>query len=162
MIFACGLPFTILQPTAYMQNILASWRAIVDEGVYRVPYPPATRLSLVDLADVAEVAAKVLVEDGHEGAIYELVGSPALRQDDVAAELSARLGRPVRVEEIPLDAWERNAHLAGLSDYAVATLMQMFRYYARHGLVGNPNVLGWLLGRAPTSLGAFLGRQGLE
>jgi uncharacterized protein YbjT (DUF2867 family) len=162
MIFACGLPFTILQPTAYMQNILASWRAIVEQGVYRVPYPPATRLSLVDLADVAEVAAKVLVEDGHEGAIYELVGSAALSQLDVAAALSQRLERPVRVEEIPLDAWERSARSAGMTDYAVTTLLQMFRYYARHGLAGNPNVLGWLLGRAPTSLGVFLGRQALE
>lgn len=156
LILASGLPFTILQPTAYMQNILASWRAIVDEGVYRVPYPPQTRLSLVDVADVAEVAARMLVEDGHESATYELVGCPALSQLDVAAALSERVGRPVRVEEVGLDAWERNARSAGLSDYAVETLMQMFRYYARHGLVGNPNVLGWLLGRAPASLAAFL------
>lgn len=162
MIFASGLPSTILQPTAYMQNILASWRAIVAQGVYRVPYPPATRLSLVDLADIAEVAAKVLVEDGHEGAIYELVGSAALSQLDVAATLSERLERPVRVEETPLDAWERSARSAGMADYAVTTLLQMFRYYARHGLAGNPNVLGWLLGRAPTSLNAFLARQALE
>ena len=162
MVLASGLSFTILQPTAYMQNILASWRALTDEGVYRVPYPPDTRLSLVDVEDVAEVAAKALVEDGHAGASYELVGSPALSQLDVAAALGERLGRAVCVEEIPLDAWERGARVAGLSDYAVTTLMQMFRYYARHGLVGNPNALGWLLGRAPTSLEAFLNRLRLE
>jgi hypothetical protein len=34
----------------------------------------------------------------------------------------------------------------------------MFRYYADHGLIGNPNTLSWLLGRAPASLAGFLGR----
>ncbi len=33
--FASGLDGTILQPTAYMQNLLASWQAIVDDGVFR-------------------------------------------------------------------------------------------------------------------------------
>jgi hypothetical protein len=35
----------------------------------------------------------------------------------------------------------------------------MFRYYAEHGLIGNPNTLHWLLGRAPTTLEVFLERQ---
>ena len=38
------------------------------------------------------------------------------------------------------------------------TLAAMFRYYAEHGLIGNPNTLRWLLGRPPNDLAAFLGR----
>ncbi len=34
------------------------------DGIYRVPYPIETRLSLVDLDDVAEAAALVLTEAG--------------------------------------------------------------------------------------------------
>jgi hypothetical protein len=34
----------------------------------------------------------------------------------------------------------------------------MFQAYARDGLKGNPNVLGWLLGRPPNSLAAFAAR----
>lgn len=67
-LFEAGLPYTILQPAPYMQNLLASWDAITREGVYRTPYPTATRLSLVDLEDVAAVAARVLTETGHVGA----------------------------------------------------------------------------------------------
>jgi hypothetical protein len=37
----------------------------------------------------------------------------------------------------------------------------MFDYYARHGLAGNPNVLTWLLGRAPTTLVEFARRARL-
>jgi len=32
----------------------------------------------------------------------------------------------------------------------------MFRYYADNGLVGNPQVLRWLLGREPTTLEEFI------
>jgi len=37
-IFASGLPFVILQPAIYMQNILGQWQQILDTGVYAVPY----------------------------------------------------------------------------------------------------------------------------
>lgn len=155
-LFESGLPFTILQPAAYMQNILGNWETITAAGLHRVPYPPATHLSLVDLADVAEAAATVLTEPGHDGATYELVGTPPLSQTDVARALARVLDRPVRAEEVPLDAWRQQAKAGGLSSYAVETLLKMFRYYAAHGLAGNPNVLGWLLGREPTSLTDFL------
>jgi NAD(P)H dehydrogenase (quinone) len=78
MLLATNFDLTILQPAAYMQNIVGAWRGIVEDGVFRVPYPADTRLSLVDLADVAEVAARVLTEDGHDGATYELVGTAPL------------------------------------------------------------------------------------
>jgi NAD(P)H dehydrogenase (quinone) len=158
LLFATDLDATILQPTAYMQNIFAGWRSIAEEGVYRVPYPAETRLSLVDLDDVAEAAARVLTETGHSGATYELVGTPPLSQVEVAEALSHALKRPVRAEAQSIEAWETQARAAGMGDYQRDTLIKMFRWYAQSGLVGNPNVLGWLLGRAPTTFDAFAAR----
>ncbi len=158
-LLAASLPFTILQPTAYMQNLLANWTKIQDEGRHATPYPASAAISLVDLADVAAVATRVLQEPGHAGAIYELAGPP-LTQTAVAEALARHLGRPVAAAEIPLDDWEAAARRDGaLSDYAVATLRQMFAYYARHGLEGNPFVLEALLGRPATTLAAFLARE---
>ncbi len=156
-LFESGLAYTILQPVAYMQNVLAQWEHILERGVYPVPYPAQTRLGMVDLEDVAEAAAIVLTEEGHAGAIYELAGE-TLSQVAVAAVLSERLGRPVRVEVVALDAWERRARAAGLGEYQVATLLKMFRYYERCGFWGNPRVLGWLLGRAPARFVDFVER----
>jgi NAD(P)H dehydrogenase (quinone) len=153
-LFESGLLFTILQPTVYMQNILASWQAIVERGVYSVPYPVETRLSLVDLEDMAEAAAIVLTESGHAGATYELVGMEAMTQVEVADVLSRQLGRPVRAEAMPVETWERQARASGMGDYQRETLIKMFRYYEQYGLSGNPHVLGWLLRREPRSLAA--------
>ena len=158
MLFEAGFDLTVLQPTAYMQNILGAWDGIIRDGVFRFPYPAATRLSLVDLDDVGEAAAIVLTQDGHHGASYELAGTPALSQSDVAAALGVALGRSVRAEEEPLAAWEARARAGGMGEYERITLAAMFRYYAAYGLVGNAHVLRWLLGRPPTSLAALLAR----
>jgi NAD(P)H dehydrogenase (quinone) len=123
--------------------------------VLRIPYPPKTRLSLVNLDDVAEIAAQVSLASGHAGATYELVGTGPLSQTEVANTIGAALGRAVRVEEEPLEAWDSRARAAGMGEHECATLIAMFRCYASHGLIGNPNTLRWLLGRAPSDLPQF-------
>jgi uncharacterized protein YbjT (DUF2867 family) len=159
MLFGSALDVTILQPTAYMQNSLAEWDRMASEGIYRVPYPIETRLSLVDLDDVAEAAAMVLTSDSHCGATYELVGTPPLSQVEIARIFGHALNKAVRAEAETVEAWEQRARSAGMDDYSRETLIKMFRAYARDGLKGNPNVLGWLLGRPPTSFASFAVRM---
>ncbi|HHJ06304.1 MAG TPA: nucleoside-diphosphate sugar epimerase [Anaerolineae bacterium] len=158
-LFEAGIPFTILQPAAYMQNVLAGWRQIIARGVYSAPYAVETRLGMVDLLDVAEAAAIVLTQTGHQGAIYELAGSETLTQAQVAEILSQQLDRPVRAEQISLEQWQANARQAGLSHYAIETLLKMFRYYEAFGFWGNSNTLTWLLGRSPNTFRQFIQRQ---
>ena len=153
-----GLDYTILQPAAYMQNILGQWGKITQEGKYPVPYTVHARLSMVDLGDVAEVAAKVLTETGHANAIYELSGSEAYSQEEVARVIGKCLGKPVQAVQLPLDQWESQARSGGMGEYALTTLLNMFRYYDRFGFTGNPNVLSMLLGRPPTTFEGFLNR----
>ncbi len=158
MLFSVGLDITILQPAAYMQNSLAEWESMKRDSIYRVPYPIETRLSLVDLDDVAEAAALVLTNEGHSGATYELVGTPPLSQIEIAETFGHALNKTIRAEAEGIESWDRRARSAGMDDYQQETLTKMFRAYARDGLKGNPNVLSWLLGRPPTSLAAFAAR----
>jgi NAD(P)H dehydrogenase (quinone) len=161
-IFETRVAYTILQPAAYMQNVLAQRGSIMQRGVYAVPYAIETRLGMVDLEDVAEVAARVLSEPGHEGATYELCGPEVLTQSEIAGLMGQQLGRAVHAQAVPLETWREQARAGGLGDYQVETLVQMFEYYQRHGFWGNPNVLGYLLGRQPTSFIDFLNRTGLQ
>jgi uncharacterized protein YbjT (DUF2867 family) len=156
MLFTSGLDVTVLQPTAYMQNLLGAWRGIVEHGVLRVPYPAETRISLVDLNDVAAAAALVLTSDGHAGATYELVGTPPLSQNEIATAIGAALQKPIRVEAETIDAWQTRVRAAGMGPHEQSTLAAMFRYYAEYGLIGNTNTLRWLLGRAPADLAGFI------
>lgn len=158
-LFTSGLDFTILQPATYMQNIFAQWDSIKEEGHFQMPYPVETRLSLVDLQDVAEAAAIVLSQDGHHGAIYELVGTQPFSQIEIASILKQLLEKDVQADTISIKSWKQNAVDAGLGSYAIETLVKMFEYYASYGFHGNPAVLGWLLGRAPTSFELALKRE---
>jgi NAD(P)H dehydrogenase (quinone) len=158
MLLASGFDLTVLRPTAYMQNIHNVWDGIIADGMFRVPYPAETRLSLVDLDDVGEAAAIVLMQHGHSGATYELVGTKPLSQTEVASAIGVALGRVVRVEAETPTAWETRAATRGVGEQERAALAAMFRYYASHGLIGSTNTLRWLLGRPPNDLAAFLGR----
>ncbi len=159
MLFEQQIPVTILQPAAYMQNILAGWSQIVEQGIYTVPYSVDSRLAMVDLNDVADVVATVLTESGHAGAVYELVGPDLLSQVEIAAVLSYELGRSVEAQEILPDVWAEGAKAAGLGVYQIETLLKMFNYYQRFQFVGNSNVLGWLLNRPPTTFRQFVERE---
>jgi NAD(P)H dehydrogenase (quinone) len=158
ILFASGLPFTILQPCAYMQNVLAHLDVIRDQGVFPIPYPPQTRLSLIDLGDLAEAAAIVLTEPEWRNATLELVGTPGLSQQEIARTLGEQLSRPVEAQAIPIETWQAGARSAGLGEYQIETLSKMFRYYEKHGLTGNPRMLGCLLDREPTSFEEFVKR----
>ncbi len=159
MLFESGLDFTILQPCAYMQNIPASWKTITETGIYPVPYAVAARISIVDLMDVAAAAALVLSDAGYENAIYELAGPQPLSQDEVAATLSKILGRSVIAKVIERKAWAENARAGGNSEYQVNTLLMMFEYYEKHGLIGNSDALSRLLNRPATTFEAFVKMQ---
>lgn len=158
-LFASGLPFTILQPAAYMQNVLAYRAEIETNGRYAVPYPVTTKLSMVDLADVAAAAATVLTNPGHDDAVYELAGPEALTQTAVAHTISRHIGRPVHAAQTPPADWEQQARAGGLPDHAIDTLLKMFNYYTDNHFTGNSNVLRWLLGRPPTTFDEFVQRE---
>jgi uncharacterized protein YbjT (DUF2867 family) len=156
MIFESGIPFTILQPAPYMQNLLAGWKSIVEDGVLRVPYSVNSKFIFVHLEDVAESAKIVLTEPNHKNAIYELAGTLPRSHVEVAEIMSRILNRDVRAEKEEFSDWKLRA--GSLSEQAVGALVKMFEYYDQWGLVGNPNVLRWILRHDPESLESFIER----
>jgi NAD(P)H dehydrogenase (quinone) len=153
-----GLPFTILRPCAYMQNLLPQITRMARNGKLEVPYDVEAKLSVVDLRDVAAAAAKVLSEPGHEGNTYELCGPAQISHRRMAWEWESVLGRPVEAVAIDPAEWERHARSSGLGDYAIGALLKMFDWYDRNGFVGSPSDLERLLGRSAGSFAEFTRR----
>lgn len=153
-----GLRYTLLQPTMYMQNLLQVWDEVRSRGVYRLPYSEHARMSLVDLADVADAAATVLTEPGWDGAAFELCSGDRLTRVEMAALIATALGRPVRAESVAIDTWRSNA--TGMrSPFQLERVAAMYAHYDRFGLPGgNARVLRLILGREPSSFEAFVQR----
>jgi uncharacterized protein YbjT (DUF2867 family) len=157
-IFSSGVNFTILQPTAYLQNLLPYWHRILTEGIYEVPYAVDTRLSMVDLDDVAFTAAVVTNNPNYFGGIFELVATPPYTQSEIAQMIGARIKRKVQAIQGSRSAWEEKARQNGIGEYAVRTLINMFEYYEKFGMWGNSHALTSIINRLPAGLPEFINR----
>jgi uncharacterized protein YbjT (DUF2867 family) len=152
------IPFTILQPMHYLQNIDVA--ATVDTGIYGKPHSAESRLAHVDLEDVTEVAAQVVGDPRHHYATYELTGSDFVTGHEIAALVAELSGRPVAAEVIALDdiVSPHRQRLAE-AEFTYDIMYRLFGHYSRYGITGNPNVLTWLLGRPPTTLREYVQRE---
>jgi uncharacterized protein YbjT (DUF2867 family) len=160
-LLSSGLEFTVLQPANFMLRHRLT--APLTDGVFRLSWALDRRQSMVDLDDVTDVVVTVLASsESHFGATYELVGPGRYTAYDIAQVLSAVLGREITAEQIGADVFltaalgvenlDRHPYQARISN-------AISRRYSSHDFVGNPNVLGWLLGRAPTTFRQFVERE---
>lgn len=160
IVVSSGIPYTIVQPAAFMQNILQGWKLLSENGVFEQRFftSKETRICMVDLEDLAEAVSIILTKPGHTGATYELCGPENLSKDDMLAVFKQNLGREVKAQTTPEELWVEQLKEQGLGDYQINTLLTMFHHYNEQEFVGNPNVLAWILGRRPNNFAFFIQR----
>jgi uncharacterized protein YbjT (DUF2867 family) len=89
---------TVLNPGAFATNTLG-WRADIAEGVVRTAYPDA-RIGAIHERDIADVAARILIDGSHDGESLPLTGPEPISFREQAEVLADVLGRPLRLEEL--------------------------------------------------------------
>jgi uncharacterized protein YbjT (DUF2867 family) len=143
-----GLDWTILQPSMFAQIVLSTWGR-APAGQVDVPFDVDHRFSFIDLRELAEVGVKVLSEQGHDSATYELAGPTTTPAE--ALRIAGR-ARGVELEARTVD-WAKAPLPPGVADDPSRgpDMRAMWQDYDRHGLHGNSNVLRMLLGREPAS-----------
>jgi uncharacterized protein YbjT (DUF2867 family) len=152
---ASGMAVTHLRSGNFLQNLVTVHGAEIRDRDELVVPAGSARLSYVDARDVAAVAVRCLVEDGHAGRAYSPTGPEALDHARVAAVLGEVLGRPIR-HRSGLLRYGRLARRAGvpagpvLAGAAVYTL-------ARFGVGARvTDDVRAVLGRQPIDLPAFV------
>jgi uncharacterized protein YbjT (DUF2867 family) len=113
-----GLPFTHLRPPFFMQNILRFAPTIRASGEFAGALNQG-KVAMIDVDDIAAVAATVLTASGHTGKAYTLTGPEALSYQDVAEKLSRSLGKPVTYKNIPLEAMRQRLLASGMPEWHV-------------------------------------------
>ncbi len=107
LIAASGLESTIIRPGMFASNVSFWWAtAIRAGGAVRWPYG-AAETAPVDERDVAAVAARTLVQDGHAGGDYVLTGPESLSQEEQVSIIGDVLGRRITFEELSPDEFRR-------------------------------------------------------
>ncbi|MCL4845368.1 MAG: NmrA family NAD(P)-binding protein [Acidobacteria bacterium] len=127
-----GLEWTFVMPNNFYQNDYWFQQPITQYGVY--PQPIGERgCQRVDTRDIADAMTTAVLEDGHAGERYPLVGPEVWTGTSTAAAWSRHLGREVRYGGDDLDAWAAQAGQM-LPAWLVADLKIMYGAFQKTGL----------------------------
>jgi uncharacterized protein YbjT (DUF2867 family) len=150
---ALGIGYTFLRPNLFFQGMLAFAKAIAASGRFSAPIGDA-KVSAIDVRDIAAVAAVALTEAGHEGATYTLTGPAAITHHDIAAALSAALGRDITFGDAAPEAFA--AGLRGiLPRWQIDGLLEDYAHYRRGEAAEVTTTVADITGRPPRDIGQF-------
>ncbi|MCJ8010419.1 SDR family oxidoreductase [Paenibacillus sp. KQZ6P-2] len=121
-----GAAWTFLRPGAFMTNSLQWAAAIRSKGDVRVPFGDIS-FPDIDSRDIAAVAAKALITDGHEEKIYNLTGPESLTASERMRILGDLLGRDLGFETIP-NAVAREFMLQHMPAEIVDAMIDQYRH----------------------------------
>lgn len=152
---ASGLDWTFLRPNSFMQNAVTYMAGTIRSDSAIFSAAEDAKISHVNVRDIAAVAVKALTESGHERRAYTLNGPEALTYDEIAAELSAAIGRPINhVRITPADM--KGAILSqGAPEIFADRLLDLERYYRDGKAAGSSSDIQPVTGRDPIRFADF-------
>jgi uncharacterized protein YbjT (DUF2867 family) len=148
-----GIDWTFLRPNLYLQGLLAMAGPIRTQGRFFAPIGDA-RVSAVDVRDIADVAAAVLTEPGHDGAIYSITGPAAVTHAEIAAAIGEATGRPVTFIDVPPTAFADHLRHV-LPAWQVDGLIEDYAHYARGEAAAVHDTVMSVAGHAPRTIAEF-------
>ena len=86
----------------------------------------AGSISFVDIRDVAKVATIVINHSGHEGKAYQITGSQALTNHQIAEMLSGILGRSITYVDIPEEVARQAMASSGIPDKQIEMVLGLY------------------------------------
>jgi uncharacterized protein YbjT (DUF2867 family) len=121
-----GLAWVSLRPSVFATNFAGMWSAQIQAGdVVGGPYADASSAPIVE-ADIAAVAARVLLTDEFDGQRIPLTGPQSLTNAELVDVIGTVLGRQLRYIEAPLDFVRQRFIDIGLgADFADAYLLML-------------------------------------
>ena len=127
---ASGIPWTILRPHYYMQNLLSSASSVASDSALYMNMGKG-RVGTIDGRDVGVFAAKVIEHpDRHVGKIYNPTGPESIDMAAAAETLSRVLGKQVNYVALPQDAAQQAMLGLGLSRWFVGNVVDYGREYS--------------------------------
>jgi|SRR5579871_284105 len=105
LIEASGIEWTFLRPGMLASNALLWWAPQCRRGD-EVRWPCLSAPTApIDERDIAAVAVRALLEEGHASAEYVLTGPESLTQSEQISTIGRAIGRALRPVEIPAEQW---------------------------------------------------------
>ncbi len=121
-----GIAATILRASWFNQNFSESYfLEPIQQGVVALPNANS-KAPYVDANDLADAAVEVLLNEGHEGQIYELTGPRLLSFEDIVKEIAIASKRKLQFIPISLQEYVGAMQEQGLPSDVIWLIEYLF------------------------------------
>ena len=143
-----GVPFTFVQPTGFMSNLLAWAHSIQAEGVVRSATGDGRR-AFIHSDDIAAISVTALTTENYVGQSLPITGPQALSFAEATAAIGSALGKPLVYQLISDDEARQRYATTGASPEDVDAHVALWRAIREGRLAGVTDQVDRILGREP-------------
>ena len=149
-----GIPFTILKPHFFMQNLMMAVQSVAQQGAMYFALADG-KMGLIDSRDISDFAAHVLTIAGHEDKTYTLTGPASLSMHQIATAIGNAIGKPVAYVPVSVDDARQSMAQMGLDDWTVNLMCDYFAAYSANWGDLVTDDFQRVTGKAPRSIEQF-------
>jgi uncharacterized protein YbjT (DUF2867 family) len=146
-----GIPFTFVQPTGFMSNLLAWAPSIKAEGVIRSSTGDGRR-AFIHSDDIAAVVTKTLTTREYDGESLPITGPEALSYAEVTEKLGAAIGRRLTFQAISDEEARQRYAASGASPLETEAHVSLWRAIREGRLANITGNIERILGRNPIAM----------
>jgi uncharacterized protein YbjT (DUF2867 family) len=152
---ASGIPFTFVQPSGFMSNLLAWAPSVRSEGVVRASTGDGRR-AFIHSADIAGVVTRVLTTREYDGQSLPITGPEALTFAEVTAAIGGVIGKRLTFQPISDEEAYQRYSATGASVEETEAHVTLWRAIREGGLATVTDNVERILGRKPIALGQWV------
>jgi len=127
LIASTGVSYRALAMPSFMDNLLRQVESIKRDGLFSLPMPGDRKLPSVATRDIADTAARLLLDSSWSAVeTVPVLGAQDLSYDEMAKVMSDVLGKPIRFQEIPGLAFKARLAERGMSEAMARANLDMW------------------------------------
>lgn len=147
-----GFDYTILKPSFFAQNFRNyEGQNILERGVVFVPAGDG-KVAFIDVQDIGDSAAAVLLSEGHSGKTYVLTGPELLTYSDVAELLSEVTGKKIVYPKPNHEVYTQVLKDNGAPDFIAPYMISVYSLIDKGIAAKQTDTVEQLTGHKPGSL----------
>ena len=150
-----GIPFTFVQPTGFMSNLLAWANSIKNEGLVRSSTGDGKR-AFIHSDDIAAVATEALTTRNYIGQSLLITGPEALSFAEVTATIATAIGKQLTFQPIPDEEARQRYSVISASTEETEAHVSLWRAIREGRLAAVTDTVEHILGRKPIKLNQWL------
>ena len=154
-----GIPYAFLRLPSFVENIWGFKDSIVGQRAINFPVDPEKPFPAVVVEDAGKAAAAILTDPSkHAGKTYNII-SDRITYNDVTQGFTEVLGKEIKYNRIPYEAFKQSFLGMGVKEWQVNGLLQAFELTdsgRASQLIADMSDYEKITGEKPTLLKAWL------